>query len=512
MKILYILINLLFSLLFSFSLSSQSILFNENFEGILQVTPTGIPVWSINNNLQVSGTNSYHNAVAINTTTYFETPALNLTGFPNVFLEFSHICKIEINDSARIFISVDDGVNWQVLPQNTYLGTGLYFINNMEGFCSGSYIVTWLTGNHAAIPTNSWWKNEKFDVSSIAANQSQVKFRFYLKDGNGTGANQNAGWFIDDIKVTLSQISNDAGVVEIVAPVGQALSGVPNQVTVKLKNFGTQTLTTIPVSYSILGGPPQVDMIWTGILAPGAETNYTFPTTFIGPLNDFSLCSWTSLTGDIYMFNDSACAQLTPGSANVDGAVTEILEPDSLTVAGTNVTVTIRVKNLGTQPLEDIPVHYLIDSTLISSETVIGTLNPGYEVDYTFLTTFVSPSNDYELCAKTSIVGDAIISNDQICKDLTTNITNTELNSIKLLQNKPNPAHDETVIGFSLPSGCKLTLTITNILGEVIYTETGEYVAGLHYVSVNTRNIGVGVYSYSITFDQQKLTRKMVIQ
>jgi hypothetical protein len=75
----YFLRNIIISLMF-LSLSSvtvsQTIPLSEDFEGATYVvTPGGNPAWSINTTLQVSGTNSYHNTVALNDTSWFVTDA-----------------------------------------------------------------------------------------------------------------------------------------------------------------------------------------------------------------------------------------------------------------------------------------------------------------------------------------------------------------------------------------------------------------------------------------------------
>jgi hypothetical protein len=435
---------------------------------------------------------------ANNSSYYLYSPKFNFSQTQNMVLGFWHWYETENGvDGGKVQYTTNNGMTWTTLGVlNDPNGANWYNsanINNAPGF-SGS---------------SQGWQYSEISLSALNLFPIPVQFRFHFFS-NATVANN--GWAIDDIVIYQPQIPNDAGVIEIVAPAGQSVTGSPNQVTVKLKNFGTQTLTSIPVSYRVMGGPPPINATWTGTLTPGSETNFTFPTPFIGPFSDFTLCSWTSLTGDIYKFNDTTCVDLTPGPANVDGSVIEILSPVGETMAGTNVTVSIRVKNMGAQPLVNIPVQYFVDNVPTATESVIGTLNPGAETDYTFITTFVSPSSDYELCAKTSISGDAVISNDELCRDLTTGIAETELNGIRLLQNIPNPANEETVIGFSLPTGGKLVLTITNVLGEVIYSEAGEYAAGMHNVLLNTKSMAAGVYSYSITFDQQKLTRKMIVQ
>ncbi|MGM0612560.1 MAG: T9SS type A sorting domain-containing protein, partial [Bacteroidota bacterium] len=50
-------------------------------------------------------------------------------------------------------------------------------------------------------PDNSWWKHEKFNISAIAADESNVQVRFSLIDNNGLTTFENYGWFLDNIEV-----------------------------------------------------------------------------------------------------------------------------------------------------------------------------------------------------------------------------------------------------------------------------------------------------------------------
>jgi hypothetical protein len=77
-----------------------------------------------------------------------------------------------------------------------------------------------------------------------------------------------------------------------------------------IKNYGTTTLTSIPVAYTVNNATP-VTATWTGSLAPGATANYTFATTYTGPdTTSYSLCAYTTLTGDIHPTNDAICKNL----------------------------------------------------------------------------------------------------------------------------------------------------------------------------------------------------------
>lgn len=77
------------------------------------------------------------------------------------------------------------------------MGSG--FLNS-NSFSSLSYS-TWAPANNTAIPTNSWWKDEKFDLSMIS-NVDNSRVRFVLIDTDNNGARGNYGWLIDDIKIT----------------------------------------------------------------------------------------------------------------------------------------------------------------------------------------------------------------------------------------------------------------------------------------------------------------------
>jgi hypothetical protein len=212
-------ITLLF-FLFCIIANSQTAMFEEDFEGTLAVTPGGVPSWSINTTLQVSGTNSYQNAVALNDSSWFVTEEIDLTGYNFVILEFEHICKIEFFDAAEIFISVNGGTSWTKLTQNEYLGVAQFGTNGNK-FTATSYPLLWLPSQHSEPPTNAWWMNEQFDVSALAGNQSQVMFKFKLSDGNANGANANAGWFLDDIKVMAAIDELIPPVITMVPPVLQ---------------------------------------------------------------------------------------------------------------------------------------------------------------------------------------------------------------------------------------------------------------------------------------------------
>lgn len=119
---------------------------------------------------------------------------------------------------------------------------------------------------------------------------------------NGTGV------YLDNINIYHPD-SLDAGVVTITQPTGMSMAAQNTNVTCVIKNYGTSTLTSIPVSYAVNAGPPTTQT-WTGSLAPNATATFTFTTPFTSPSGAYDLCAWTGLSGDTATWNDTACTTI----------------------------------------------------------------------------------------------------------------------------------------------------------------------------------------------------------
>jgi Peptidase family C25/FlgD Ig-like domain len=86
-----------------------------------------------------------------------------------------------------------------------------------------------------------------------------------------------------------------------------------------------------------------------------------------------------------------------------------------------------------------------------------------------------------------------------------------------LSQNYPNPFNPSTSISFDLPRRSPVTVTIVNILGEVVSTVVdGEYPAGTHEVVWDGKTDGgasaaSGIYFYRLSAGDFAQTRKMIL-
>ena len=81
-----------------------------------------------------------------------------------------------------------------------------------------------------------------------------------------------------------------------------------------------------------------------------------------------------------------------------------------------------------------------------------------------------------------------------------------------LYQNTPNPFNNATDIAFYLPTTTTATLTVLDVTGKVLYTQSGEYGKGLNNViiDINQLNVG-GVLYYKLETSYQSDTKKMIV-
>ncbi|MEI7981668.1 MAG: LamG-like jellyroll fold domain-containing protein [Bacteroidota bacterium] len=125
---------------------------------------------------------------------------------------------------------------------------------------------------------------------------------------NGTLINMNASnWVPGFVPPGL-----DAGVTEIISPARLGSGFTSNEViTINVKNFSTENITDIPVSFTIDGGAP-VTAIISGVLAPFTSVEYTFPDPVdLSGYSTVLIKAFTSVPGDQNPNNDTTVATVS---------------------------------------------------------------------------------------------------------------------------------------------------------------------------------------------------------
>jgi hypothetical protein len=431
---------------------------------------------------------------------YLYTPYFDFTQVLDATLDFWHWYQTESGaDGGKIEYSLN-GTTWITL-----------------GYVGDPAATNWYTANISGSPhwtgNSAGWIHSTYNLSSIPAivnATAPVQFRY--KFFSSASTNNYDGWAVDDFSIIAPPIAKDAGVTVIVDPTTSTITGSDVTVQVTLMNYGTDTLQSIPVAYAINGGAFTLET-WTGVLNPSATTNYTFTTPYTSPSADYTLCAFTKKTGDFYKFNDTTCVSLLALPAPDDAGCILVLSPSDSTIAGDSITVQIRIQNFGTNALTSIPVGYSRNGVQIATAIWTGNLLAGTTADYTFTQKYVSPFSNYSLCGYTMLPGDANAGNDQSCAYPLGYVGVDEYagEDFYLWQNAPNPANDVANIDYQIPSNGTVKFEVRDMLGQLLYTQSQTTASGRHHLELNVAHWSTGLYYYSIEFEGQRLTRKMVI-
>ena len=289
----------------------------EDFEGVNtwyaspgtvweQGTPAGTQITAAH-----SGTQAWVTVAAGNypptVTDYLYSPLFpyDSIGFTDtVLFSFHHFYALaDTNDRAFVEYSIDSGATWSVLgTAGDPLGTNWYGHPASSGF--NSFYNTTQGWEYAAY---------KLPIHLLGMN-GVLQFRFvFSSDASGTAD----GWAIDDVTLKPYKPPHDAGIVDMLININYKLLTPGYEVctwsptgtnfryypSVKIRNFGTDTLTAVPVIYmtNIFNA---VYEVWTGVLPPGETTWYQFQTGFLPNLGMQKYTFTTALAGDLNISND----------------------------------------------------------------------------------------------------------------------------------------------------------------------------------------------------------------
>jgi hypothetical protein len=236
----------------------------ENFDGNTNTfTSSPASAWKIDTNYYVSSPNSIRGVVPnmMGDVTTLTSPVYDFTNYSHVMLRFSHICKVSPQDMARVEYRTDVGGGamsaWRVLPVESYLGKANTNQYAIYGFNANSYS-EWKGNDNLALPLQSWWKEEIFDLWSEAG-QSLVQFRFVITHRLTPGTQISYGWLIDNIEIMVAPYEILPPVVEFIAPLVKTISygAGPWEINARVKSRTSARVENPLLKYAaIVNGMP----------------------------------------------------------------------------------------------------------------------------------------------------------------------------------------------------------------------------------------------------------------
>lgn len=87
------------------------------------------------------------------------------------------------------------------------------------------------------------------------------------------------------------------------------------------------------------------------------------------------------------------------------------------------------------------------------------------------------------------------------------------LNGARLSNNVPNPANQNTIVGYELQKNTdNVSLRIFDVTGKLVATyNEGNKIQGKHSINVETSNLDAGVYYYALTAGNGRIAKKMIV-
>jgi hypothetical protein len=241
---------------------SQNCFWSENFDApSLRDSCTtvfnGTHGFAQNSRLFVSAQYSDTSYIGVGDTIELRTDCFDLTGMTYAILSFNHICKVDFFDMAIVEISLDCGQTWYQLTTEYITDVvnppGAPFSNQGYKFSAASY-AAWQPANPLAVPTNTWWRTEYFDISGWAG-FPDTRIRFIMWDANVPGGNGNNGWAIDDICVLAAPCELTPPTFTQLPPVYQGTVYSLGPFTLNATATDNSGINNVTIYYSINGGP-----------------------------------------------------------------------------------------------------------------------------------------------------------------------------------------------------------------------------------------------------------------
>ncbi|MBK7682669.1 MAG: hypothetical protein IPJ26_09515 [Bacteroidetes bacterium] len=177
--------------------------------------------------------------------------------------------------------------NWYVLGKVNDANAQNWFTDTL---LSSSQLPSW-SGNSLG------WIESKYNLDSVNL-ADMVQFRFVFTSSVFWGA----GVSIDDFLIS-KEFTNDAKLKFFVSPSNIGVAGSLTPVEVLLENYGSQTITSLNINYTLNGGTPLI-YTWNGALPPDSTISISLaPFTPIAGNNE--LKAYIEWPQDLNQANDT---------------------------------------------------------------------------------------------------------------------------------------------------------------------------------------------------------------
>jgi subtilisin-like proprotein convertase family protein len=349
-----------------------------------------------------------------------------------------------------------DGEPWEIYQEGTYtapdnrhawnaslimdvqgnIGMGYTGMSSANSTDDSVLLGSYYTGRYSGDPINVMTIDEG-TILAGDANIASTRYGDYSKI-DVDPANDKKFWFVNEVMSNgrkniagVFQIAanavNDVAVISLDTPVTGILTSTET-ITVTIRNLGENSATDFDVSYQVNSGTV-ITETFTETIASNESVQFTFTTTadLSSEGQVYSILSSVTLTGDEDSSNDSITTEITHVYSN-DIGVTAINGPDD-GEALTNESVVVTIENFGTATQSNFQASYSINGAPSVSENVVGPLDAGTSISYTFSTLGnFSMDGTYTVVAETLLASDSDMTNNSFQREVLNSACYTRTN------------------------------------------------------------------------------------
>jgi subtilisin-like proprotein convertase family protein len=349
-----------------------------------------------------------------------------------------------------------DGEPWEIYQEGTYtapdnrhawnaslimdvqgnIGMGYTGMSSANSTDDSVLLGSYYTGRYSGDPINVMTIDEG-TIMAGDANIASTRYGDYSKI-DVDPANDKKFWFVNEVMSNgrkniagVFQIAanavNDVAVISLDTPVSGILTSTET-ITVTIRNLGENSATDFDVSYQVNSGTV-ITETFTETIASNESVQFTFTTTADLSTEGqvYSILSSVTLTGDEDSTNDSITTEITHVYSN-DIGVTAINGPDD-GEALTNESVVVTIENFGTATQSNFQASYSINGAPSVSENVVGPLDAGTSISYTFSTLGnFSMDGTYTVVAETLLASDSDMTNNSFQREVLNSACYTRTN------------------------------------------------------------------------------------
>jgi hypothetical protein len=291
----------------------------------------------------------------------------------------------------------------------------------------------------------------------------------------------------------------------------------PYPVDLVIRNPGLGSMSNFQLSYKRAGIVSSVTI--PGPLLPNQTDTFTLMIDSF-PYGSHHIDAWVDHPSDSIPYDDSLSI-VVHTKALYDVMIAELIQPIPPYMPryspGFQQCVrymTVKLRNMGSLPIDTIPMEYLLNSNQPVICQWTGTLLPGQDVVYQHTSPFILPIGASQFTLNTQHPKDYVAGNNHVSVVFSSYTCPTGLDEVEedlLLEVYPNPASNVVTLRLTEPIAGIVKLTLCDIQGKSVYDMLSETDPGSTEMKIHLPKLRPGVYWIQLESDGIVRISRLVI-